>query len=411
MSARMFPIRTATSCQLKWNWSTLYLHQARTASCHRTAWSDFSLTTFDSFHNTPVKIADRQAMLQGNWPESSCGYCKNIEQAGGTSDRHLHLDHPNRVPVELLLDPQAVTVTPTILEVYFNNTCNLSCLYCIPELSSRINQENTRHGSFDSNGVSLESVTINPEHSLIVEKFWQWMHANSQQLRRLHVLGGEPFYQTEFDRCLEYFTQHPHPELEFNVVSNLMIDHNKLFDYVKKFKELLSQRHLKRVDITCSIDCTGPEQEFVRYGMDINRWIYNFDILRQQKWLTLNINQTISVLTVKSMPNLMRWLATWRQQRPVGHFFSVVAPQPSYLDPAILGPGVFDKDFEQTIELMPNDIGKQYMTGIAQSIQNSRRNPTEMLKLLTFLNEKDRRRGTSWQTVFPWLAKELEHVV
>lgn len=411
MPSRVFPIRTATSCQLKWNWSTLYLHQAHTASCHRTAWSDFSSETFDSFHNTPVKISDRQAMLQGQWPESSCGYCKNIEQAGGASDRHLHANHPDRMPKELDTDPHAVLVTPTILEVYFNNTCNLACLYCIPSLSSRINQENHRHGRFDSNGVVLETVSVNSEHSAIVEKFWQWMHNNSQHLRRLHVLGGEPFYQPEFDRCLEYFAQNPHPELELNVVSNLMIDHSKLFDYVKQFKELLSRRHLGRIDITCSIDCTGPEQEFVRHGMSIDRWIYNFDILRQQKWLTVNINQTISVLTIKTMPNLLYWLANWRQTRPIGHFFSVVSPQPSYLDPAILGPGIFDQDFERVLELMPDDISKQYMTGIVQSIQNSRRNPDEMLKLRTFLDEKDRRRGTSWQTVFPWLAKELEHVV
>jgi hypothetical protein len=387
------------------------LHQARTASCHRTAWSDFSLATFDSFHNTPIKIQDREAMLAGQWPEHSCSYCKNIEQAGGASDRHIHMDHPNRVPQELNVDPSATQVTPTVLEVYFNNTCNLGCLYCIPELSSKINQENVKFGKFDDQGVVLESVTIHNQHSEIVEKFWQWMQLNSQHLLRLHVLGGEPFYQSEFDRCLEYFDQVAHPGLELNIVTNLMIDHVKLHDYLKKFRDLLSKKHLKRIDITCSIDCTGPEQEFVRWGMNIDRWLFNFDMLRQHKWLTLNINQTISVLTIKTMPKLMNWLAAWRETRPIGHFFSVVSPQPSYMDPAILGAGVFDSDFETVLAQMPDGVSKQYMAGIFASIQNTKKNPAEMLKLKTFLNEKDRRRGTDWKQLFPWLAKELEHVV
>jgi pyruvate-formate lyase-activating enzyme len=387
------------------------LHQARTASCHRTAWSDFSSATFDSFHNTPIKIQDREAMLAGHWPEHSCAYCKNIEEAGGTSDRHIHMDHPNRIPIELEADPVATQVTPTVLEVYFNNTCNLGCLYCIPELSSKINQENIKFGKFDSQGVVLESVTIHNQHSEIVEKFWQWMQTNSQGLTRLHVLGGEPFYQSEFDRCLEYFDSVAHPALELNIVTNLMIDPAKLSNYIKKFKELLSKKHLKRIDITCSIDCVGPEQEFVRWGMNVDRWLHNFDLLRQHKWLTLNINQTISVLTIKTMPTLMNWLAAWRQSRHIGHSFSVVAPQPSYMDPAILGAGVFDSEFESVLSQMPDDINKQYMAGIFKAIQNSNKNPVEMLKLKTFLNEKDQRRGTDWKQVFPWLAKELEHVV
>jgi hypothetical protein len=36
MEQRYFPIKTATACQLKWNWSTLFLTTGTTSSCHRT---------------------------------------------------------------------------------------------------------------------------------------------------------------------------------------------------------------------------------------------------------------------------------------------------------------------------------------------------------------------------------------
>jgi hypothetical protein len=50
-----FPIKTKTACQLKWNWSTVYLTEGKTASCHRTNHHTFNTDEFD-FHNTPSKI-------------------------------------------------------------------------------------------------------------------------------------------------------------------------------------------------------------------------------------------------------------------------------------------------------------------------------------------------------------------
>ena len=49
------------------------------------------------------------------------------------SDRQYQLKaghEVDRTPEELLTDPTATEVVPTILEVYFNNTCNMACLYC-----------------------------------------------------------------------------------------------------------------------------------------------------------------------------------------------------------------------------------------------------------------------------------------
>ena len=44
-----FPIKTATACQSKWTWSTIYLNQLATASCHRVNPIPFELENFDNF--------------------------------------------------------------------------------------------------------------------------------------------------------------------------------------------------------------------------------------------------------------------------------------------------------------------------------------------------------------------------
>lgn len=416
MSKKYFPIRTDTSCQLKWNWSTLYLHQGNTASCHRTASSEFTVENFHKFHNTDRKQRERTQMLQGQWPTDSCQYCKNIEDSGGFSDRMLHLEIPNMSPPELENDSTSVVVSPTILEVYFDNKCNLACLYCTPELSSKIHQENVKFGNFESDGISLKSSSKSVDHDAYVDLFWAWMRDNSQGLRRLNVLGGEPFYQDEFYQLVTYLEQNPHPELELGIITNLMITPAKLQHLIVKFKSLLVNRNVKRIDITASIDCWGEPQEYVRYGLNLERWQCNFENLLQNRWLTMNINQTISVLTIKTMPDLLSRLQLWKSQRPVGHFFSEVSPQPSYLMPHILGPEVFDQDFDKIISLMPEHnkqdrMARSYMLGIRDHISANRPNQQEKNRLKIFLDEKDRRRNTNWREIFPWLAKEIDHVV
>jgi hypothetical protein len=78
--------------------------------------------------------------------------------------------------------------------------------------------------------------------------------------------------------------------------------------------------------------------------------------------------------------------------------------------PNIFGTGVFDKDFELVLQLMPTDTeddrrAYEYMSGIANEIKQSKINQIEIDNLMVFLNEKDRRRQTNWRTTFPWLKE------
>jgi len=418
---KYFPIKTATSCQLKWNWSTVYLYSGETASCHRSGHGKITPDTFDTFHNTEKKQQERRLMLDGEWPQdASCHYCREIEQSGGSSDRTRQLAIPNQSPPELYSDPNAVVVQPTVLEVYFNNQCNLSCVYCSPDLSSKINAEYVKHGRFEKNGLILQSRTIDAMRPAMLEKFWAWMKQYSTGLVRFNVAGGEGFYQPELETCLEYFESTSHPDLEFCIITNLILPPEKLEKYIQRFKKLLSSRRLKRIDLTCSIDCLGAEQEYTRHGMKVDVWITNFERLLEERWIKLNINQTISILTIKTMPGLIEKIKTWKSLREIGHFFGLVLPGPvqnaTYLHPNIVGNKVFEEDFKHILKIMPRDTNEdllslQYMEGIATHYSQSAPVYSEMLKLKTFLDENDRRRGTSWTTTFPWLMKELEYVV
>lgn len=414
MTKKYFPIQTKTACPFKWNWSTIYLSNGDTASCHRTAFSLINKDNFAEFHNTPIKLEDRTRMLDGQWPETNCSYCRKIEEAGGTSDRMRQLTVPNMHSVELDIDPTAIAVSPTILEVYFNNTCNLGCLYCPPGLSSYITNENKKFGYFEQGGVKLE--VLPSAYKDLVGEFWKWFPEGFPKLKRLGILGGEPLLQKEFDTLLEMIDKTPNPLCVLSFVTNLMIPQDRLTLLISKFKTLLIEKKIARIDINCSIDCWGEPQEYVRWGIDLTQWEENFKILMEQKWLYLTINQTISPLTIKTMPELLTKLAEWRTTRKIGHWFSGVEPGPSYLKAAILPDHVFKDDIDAILNLMPTDTEEnvsahEYMQGILNQICNSGEDAQEIKNLMAFLNEKDRRRQTNWRNIFPWLTEYENYVV
>ena len=414
MSKTYFPIRTATSCQLKWNWTSLYLNGGYSRTCHRTAETPLTPENFNNFHNTEIVLSDRKRMLQGLWPETSCSYCKNIEESGGVSDRLRQIDATDLSPPELTYDPESIVVSPVILEVFFSNTCNLGCLYCGPTLSSVINTENQKFGTLEKT-ISLLA-PIETHHKELIPSFWEWFPTGFVKLKRFGVLGGEPFYQKEFEKLLDMIDQHPNPDCELNIVTNLMVSPDRLSMFVEKLKKLLLTKKIKRVDITCSIDCWGPQQEYVRWGIDLEKWQKNFETLIMHKWLYISINQTITALTIKTMPELLIKLKEWNAIRPVHHHFGGPTPGPSYFNAGILGGKQFRQDFDYILSLMPQNtdedkIAYKYMAGIAGSITQSKVNPAEVTTLLKYLDEKDRRRNTNWELLFPWLIEYKKYVV
>ena len=257
-----FPIKTQTACQSKWTWSTIYLNQLSTASCHRVDPIPFSLDQFDDFHNIPKKLEDRRLMLKGEWPKGGCEYCQVIEKAGGHSDRQHNLEIRGLTPPELETDLQAVRVTPRIVEIFAQNTCNLSCTYCNSNLSSKIEQENKKFGDFNQQGVLIPVVQVPQSAKQYFDRFIDWLDRNIQDLVRLHLLGGETFIQHELIAAvLDIIQRRPNPRLELCIFSNMNVPDRYWDQYTDQIRDLQLRKHIKVFDITASIDCWGPEAE------------------------------------------------------------------------------------------------------------------------------------------------------
>jgi organic radical activating enzyme len=427
---RVFPIKSDTACLLKWAWSTVYLGQGTSSSCHRTDQAKIPVDNFASFHNLPNKIAAREMMKQGEWPQGGCQYCEKIETAGGMSDRQyqLHAGHDaDRTPIELLSDPDAVEVVPTILEVYFNNTCNMACLYCGSHFSSKWEEENARFGTFKIGDINFgHNQTWRHDYDQMLTDFWKYLHDKDRYLhiRQFQIAGGEPFFQPELDTAIDFWDSHVNPDLTFNFITNLKVPHKKFVGYIDRFERMVNEGKLLRLQISSSLDAWGQQQEYVRWGLDLKEWSKNFEYLLDKPWIQQCINSAISPLTIKTMPELIRRMNAWQDSVPgvwneqykrYNHksiafsFMTVMAPD--HMDPAIFGAGVFEEDFKAILAEMRENTdsersAKEHMQGIAQQISTAPRNVKSINVLKEYLSEMDRRRNTNWQELFPWLDQD-----
>lgn len=416
---QIFPIKSDTGCLLKWAWSSVYLNQGTSSSCHRTDQQPIPPDNFASFHNLPNKVEARQMMLRGEWPQGGCQYCEKIETAGGMSDRQyqLHARHDHdRTPQELFEDPTAVEVVPTILEVYFSNVCNMACLYCGSHFSTKWEEENRRFGVFKQGNVNFGYNTpANPNYEKMLADFWTYLTEKDRykHIRYYQILGGEPFFQKEFDTSIDFWESHPNPELTFNIITNLKVPPKKFKSYIDRFGRMVESGALKRLQITGSIDAWGPQEEYVRWGLDLAEWTENWEYLLDKDWVVMCVNSAMSALTIKTAPELVEKINEWNDRRnpwnPISYSFMSVMTPPEMV-PDIFGPGVFEQDFERLLAAMrernPSEVSaKEHMRGIMQQITTTPQNNQRIADLKVYLTELDRRRGTDWQQLFPWLAE------
>jgi organic radical activating enzyme len=369
-------------------------------------------SNFDDFHNTEKKIMARRQMLEGKWPGDGCESCEKIENSAGFSDRQFQNQVPGIYPMELETDTTAVNVSPTVLELFFTNKCNFKCLYCNPQFSSSIQEENAKFGGSiigDNNFKYVDN-----RYQDLVPKFWKWFHKNSQKLQRLQLFGGEPFLQEDVLKIIDYLRQTPHPELELNILTNLSIPTTQLTTILSSLSDSKKNNLLKRVDIQASLESWGPEQEYVRFGFDSELFETNMRSMISMNSFRIGFLSTVNSLSINSMPELCEKYLEWNKLQPIFWYMHLVLPNDSVFNPVIFDYSVFEQSINRMAKMLPTETSDDKTTyktfmGIASMLEkNCQTDIEKQRRLVNFLTENDRRKSTNWKITFPWLVKVLE---
>jgi pyruvate-formate lyase-activating enzyme len=352
-------------CAAKWTELYLYLNHGSSNSCHHPIPHEIPehlLSDPAVLHNTPHKLKMQQLMLDGHRPEE-CHMCWHIEDAdpAAVSDRLVKSQQWQQHITDLKIDPHYV---PQVIEVVFDNYCNLACSYCDSgQSSSWATRIHTDPLFLDSDQRQLYSkIHIEPgtTKTAYLDAWLKWWPEVRNHLQLIKVSGGEPLISKNFWKFVDSMGTATNLNLAIN--SNFSVD-------LKHIKRLADRAgDFASVNIGASIDATGDIAEYARQGLDYNRFLANVEYWCSQTPANCSIylQSTVNILNVWGLTDKFDLNIQLRQRYPdrVQDLYCTVVRSPEFQSI-----GILPAHLKQQLHLhMQNwaEKNQQYLTGEEQ---------------------------------------------
>ncbi|MEY4331527.1 MAG: hypothetical protein RLZZ196_265 [Bacteroidota bacterium] len=331
-------------CTAKWLQTTLYLQNGYNHSCHHPAPHKIPieevLANPAALHNSKFKKSQRELMLKGDRP-SECDYCWNIEDLDRDyfSDRHYKsADYWawDRFEEISKSNPQDDTY-PSYLEVSFSNACNFKCVYCSPEISSKWLEEVQQHGPLPTTqgGHNLDWLKHtgrfpykHSEDNPYVDAFWKWFPEAITHLKIFRITGGEPLMSKDVWKVFEYLKEHPQPTMELAINTNLCVEEKLIDRFIERLPDL--RKSVKRVKIYTSLESTGAQAEYARYGLNYETWIKNVRRILDAG-SDIAIMTTVNILSLPTFTNFIDLVMQFRNEYNVDLAYNRLTLSVNYL--------------------------------------------------------------------------------
>jgi len=326
---------SCSMCLAKWTQVTMHLHNGHTHSCHHPAPHFVPLDELErnphALHNSIYKIEQRKKMLAGEQPEE-CNYCWNIENLnqGHLSDRHYKSGEDwNEGQLEKIqLNPLDEKFLPTYVEVSFNNTCNFACMYCSPQISSKWMEDVKQCGGYDIGDYEVHNLDYMKSKNLIpilareenpyIDAFWKIWPELYTNLKVFRITGGEPLLSKHTWRILEYIQENPNPNLVLGINTNLGVQDVFIDRLIEIANDLILNNKIKNFDLYTSAESFGEQAEYIRDGMEFDRFLVNLNRVTTEipmlDWKAKTIIMaTYNLLSIPNFRKLLEWLLEWRK--------------------------------------------------------------------------------------------------
>lgn len=261
-----------TFCPAKWNELNLNLNYNYAYGCCKSTPLEYQI------NYSEILNPQKKNLLDGI-KDSSCNYCWDVEINGGTSKRHAQLAKFDPATYDQYVNN---TLPLDVLEINLGNSCNLQCAYCNPTFSSLWEAD-----------IKFKNYPIFTDRYVykIKEKNKKILDKNISSLMNiphttLRIIGGEPLINNKFFEILEVSTAK-----NLEISTNLMVDRNtldRLLSYQCKFNNIL---------IGCSLDTSRDLAEFIRYGLNYDKFVDNLFYLIE------NVNNTNTILLSSLITN------------------------------------------------------------------------------------------------------------
>jgi hypothetical protein len=408
-------------CSAKWLMATMHFGMGENHSCYHPPIHRWNLEDVQRdprmLHNTQHKVEQRRLMMNGEKP-SECYYCFDMEKINPDviSDRKRFTNEQYAIERrQEILDAPARPINPSYLELSFSNVCNFGCSYCSPGQSSKWENEVRKYGSYP-----VEDPTVHKDkmHDMIleddnpyIEAFWRWLPEAYTDLRYLRITGGEPLATRNFMKLLDFVATNHNPNLTLVVNTNLCVPDKNLDMFFEKATTLLNAKTIKGLEVYTSMDTWGPQAEYIRDGLDIERWEQTVRKISTTFHVPIRIMVTFGLMSIFNFKTFIHKVLQLRRDGVDIMFNCARLVDPKQFDLRIL-PDDCDKYFEETNDLMRNfgdliksveketwkmvyDFWKARKTSMTDEDRNWRKD-----QFKKFIDEYDKRRNKNFKENF-----------
>jgi len=334
--------------------------------------------SLSEYSNSKLVNDIKQEFHQGVWPVG-CERCRIEESNGIESKRQLDYtrwkDHYDSYD---LTNSKFITTS-----IAFGNTCNLKCITCGPQASSRWQKE-----YYDLYGKDI------PHFKFYKKNFVQDFIAQAPDIVHLDIPGGEPFLSgiDEQKSLLSHYVatgQAKNITLHYTTNAQIFPDED--------WWQLWT--HFKEVDIQLSIDGVSNRYEYIRYPASWSLLVGNTSkyLKIQQSNIRLSVSHTVSAYNIYYLDEFFTWCYNIGLPRPwLGRVHT----------PQSMRPGVWS---ESARNVIINQLQtSQHPDVLAWANLISTVDESEFFdEFKTKLQEHDHYRGTNFNVTFPELAEYI----
>jgi MoaA/NifB/PqqE/SkfB family radical SAM enzyme len=264
-------------CRMPWQ-GLMYNFDGKVKNCIRSVDTypigDIKAQPIDQIVLGQENVSRQNKIVNGQ-PVASCQTCYDLEHGRKgfdiISDRVFYLRELKDTPTDLY---QANQFDLATIDVRWTNLCNLACVYCGPEYSSRWAKE-----------LSIQAAQPTPQQQ---QAFKQYIFDHAAQLEHVYLAGGEPLLMKENLELLQLL-QKLNPKISLRINTNLTKTDTQVFETICKFEN---------VHWTVSMETMSDEFEYIRFGHHWQDFINNLKTIKSldhkisfnMLWFLLNYN-------------------------------------------------------------------------------------------------------------------------
>ncbi|SVB29660.1 uncharacterized protein METZ01_LOCUS182514, partial [marine metagenome] len=404
-----------TMCYKTWNDIIISLPKKTVSWCCKTNLTaqQTKETTFnldilntqgiDFLFNHPI-LQKRKNNLATGVRCPDCHVCWESEDRSGQSHRTLYTktyESKESFTGEFDYDTPA-----TFIELELTNKCNLACVYCGPQLSSRWQKElKQRHPD-----------TEDEIFHKVMELFTEYCNTKltNEPYINISLLGGEPFFTDHMYIFLEYLSKfHVKPEQEVTVtITTGMAFPEKKFT---KFIELIERTPNIIYIMQLSGEAIDERAELIRWGLNFETWNNNLDMFLTEsarlKNLVIGFGCAHNALSLPYFKDFLVYInkkLAKHEYKSLVWFLINYIEEPQHLSISMLNSHHADAVTEQ-IEYMENEMTNLYkkdeyttmLKSLRNQILNANITPEMKQNASKEFEMLENRRGVSYKSEFP----------